>query len=62
MFNLRSSTWPKSQLRADWAYLENRIKLFLALPAAALEAKALGAKLREIGHAEGSTARRGDAA
>ncbi len=43
-------------------YLENRIKLFLALPAAALEAKALGAKLREIGHAEGSTARRGDAA
>ena len=22
MFNLRSSTWPKSQLRADWAYLE----------------------------------------
>ena len=43
-------------------YLENRIKLFLALPIAALEAKALGAKLREIGHAEGSTARRGDAA
>lgn len=43
-------------------YLENRIKLFLALPIAALEAKALDAKLREIGHAEGSTARRGDAA
>jgi arsenate reductase len=43
-------------------YLENRIKLFLALPIAALEAKALGAKLREIGHTEGSTARRGDAA
>ena len=21
MFNLRSSTWPKSQLRADWAFL-----------------------------------------
>jgi hypothetical protein len=21
MFNLCSSTWPKSQLRADWAYL-----------------------------------------
>jgi len=43
-------------------YLENRIKLFLALPIGALEAKALGAKLHEIGHAEGSTARRGDAA
>jgi arsenate reductase (thioredoxin) len=43
-------------------YLENRIKLFLALPIATLEAKALGSKLREIGHAEGSTARRGDAA
>ncbi len=43
-------------------YLENRIKLFLALPIAALEAKALGAKLREIGHTEGSPARRGDAA
>lgn len=43
-------------------YLENRIKLFLALPIEALEAKALGAKLHEIGHAEGSTARRGDAA
>lgn len=43
-------------------YLENRIKLFLALPIEALEAKALGTKLREIGHAEGSTAKRGDAA
>lgn len=41
-------------------YLENRIK-FTSLPIAKLEATALTAKLREIGHAEGSTARRGDA-
>ena len=26
MFNLRSSTWPKSQLRADWAMSENNEK------------------------------------
>ncbi|ODT92472.1 MAG: ArsR family transcriptional regulator [Sphingobium sp. SCN 64-10] len=43
-------------------YLENRIKLFISLPIDKLEATALTAKLREIGHAEGSTARRGDAA
>ncbi|MFP5410711.1 MAG: hypothetical protein ACLGG6_07025 [Gammaproteobacteria bacterium] len=24
MFNLRSSTWPKSQLRADWANMLGR--------------------------------------
>ena len=43
-------------------YLENRIRLFISLPIDKLEATALTAKLREIGHAEGSTARRGDAA
>lgn len=43
-------------------YLENRIRLFISLPIEKLEATALTAKLREIGHAEGSTARRGDAA
>jgi arsenate reductase (thioredoxin) len=43
-------------------YLENRIRLFIALPIDKLEATALTAKLREIGHAEGSTSRRGDAA
>jgi arsenate reductase len=43
-------------------YLENRIKLFLSLPIEKLEATALTAKLREIGHAEGSSIRRGDAA
>ena len=43
-------------------YLENRIKLFLALPIETLEAKTLGAKLCEIGQGEGSTARRGNAA
>lgn len=43
-------------------YLENRIQLFISLPIDKLEATALTAKLREIGHAEGSTARRGDAA
>ncbi|MCH4021886.1 arsenate reductase [Sphingomonas sp. BE270] len=42
-------------------YLENRIRLFIALPIDKLEATALTAKLREIGHAEGSTSRRGDA-
>ena len=43
-------------------YLENRIRLFISLPIDKLEATTLRAKLREIGHAEGSTARRGDAA
>ncbi|MDX3885100.1 MAG: arsenate reductase ArsC [Sphingomonas sp.] len=43
-------------------YLENRIRLFIALPIEKLEATALTAKLREIGHVEGSTARRRDAA
>ena len=43
-------------------YLENRIRLFISLPIDKLEATALTAKLREIGHTEGSTARRGDAA
>lgn len=43
-------------------YLENRIRLFISLPIDKLEATALTAKLREIGHTEGSTTRRGDAA
>ena len=30
MFNLCSSTWPKSQLRADWAYQADTVK-FVAL-------------------------------
>lgn len=43
-------------------YLENRVRLFISLPIDKLEATALTAKLCEIGHAEGSTSRRGDAA
>ncbi|WP_327754101.1 arsenate reductase ArsC [Sphingobium sp. SJ10-10] len=43
-------------------YLENRIRVFISLPIDKLETRTLTAKLREIGHAEGSTARRGDAA
>jgi arsenate reductase len=43
-------------------FLENRIFLFAMLPLEALEAVTLQAKLREIGHAAGSTAKRGDAA
>lgn len=43
-------------------YLENRIRLFISLPIDKLEKTALTTKLREIGHAEGSTSRRGDAA
>ena len=43
-------------------YLKTRISLFTALPIAKLDDLALGAKLREIGQAEGSTNRRGDAA
>lgn len=42
-------------------YLENRIKLFLALPIDKLEAVALTAKLHEIGQAD-SAVRHGDAA
>ena len=43
-------------------YLKTRISLFTALPIAKLDTLALGAKLREIGQAEGSSAKRGDAA
>jgi arsenate reductase len=43
-------------------FLENRISLFTQLPLETLEATALQARLREIGHGEGSTAKRGDAA
>jgi protein-tyrosine-phosphatase len=43
-------------------YMKTRISLFTALPLRSLEAMALGAKLKEIGQAEGSTAKRGDAA
>jgi arsenate reductase (thioredoxin) len=43
-------------------YMKTRISLFTALPLRSLDAMALGAKLKEIGHAEGSTAKRGDAA
>jgi arsenate reductase len=43
-------------------YMKTRISLFTAVPIRSLDAMALGSKLREIGQAEGSTAKRGDAA
>jgi arsenate reductase (thioredoxin) len=43
-------------------YMKTRISLFTALPLRSLDAMALTSKLREIGQAEGSTAKRGDAA
>jgi arsenate reductase len=43
-------------------YLENRIKLFLALPFDQLDAMVLRAHVREIGQIEGASTRRGDAA
>jgi protein-tyrosine-phosphatase len=43
-------------------YMKTRISLFTALPIRSLDAMALIAKLREIGQAVGSTAKRGDAA
>ena len=43
-------------------YLENRIKLFMALPFNQLDAMALKAHVREIGQTEGASSRRGDAA
>jgi arsenate reductase (thioredoxin) len=43
-------------------YMRTRISLFTALPIRSLDAMALGSKLKEIGQAEGSTAKRGDAA
>ena len=47
---------------AAFRYMKTRISLFTALPLKSLDAMALGAKLREIGQAEGSSTRRGDAA
>ncbi|MDT7533086.1 arsenate reductase ArsC [Sphingobium sp. SA2] len=43
-------------------YLENRIKLFLALPFDKLDAMALKAHVHEIGQGEGASSRHGDAA
>lgn len=43
-------------------YLENRIKLFIALPFERLDAMALRAHVHEIGQGEGASSRRGDAA
>ena len=47
---------------AAFRYLKNRISVFAALPLKSLDGVALGARLREIGHAEGSTSRRPDVA
>ncbi len=47
---------------AAFRYLTSRISVFTALPLKSLDTVALGAKLREIGHAEGSTLRRPDVA
>lgn len=43
-------------------YLENRIKLFIALPFGQLDTMALKAHVHEIGQSEGASNRRGDAA
>jgi arsenate reductase len=43
-------------------YMKTRISLFTALPIRSLDKMALGSRLREIGQAEGSTAKPGDAA
>ena len=43
-------------------YLENRIKLFIALPFERLDTMALRAHVHEIGQGEGASSRRGDAA
>lgn len=43
-------------------YLENRIKLFMALPFDQLDVMALRAHVREIGQGEGASNRRGEAA
>lgn len=43
-------------------FLENRIKLFVALPFDKLDAMALKAHIHEIGQGEGASTRRGDAA
>jgi arsenate reductase (thioredoxin) len=38
-------------------YLKNRISVFISLPIRSLDTMALGAKLREIGRLDGTTAR-----
>jgi arsenate reductase len=43
-------------------YLENRLKLFLALPIASIDRMALITKLREIGHSEGASTGRDEVA
>jgi arsenate reductase (thioredoxin) len=41
----------------SFKYLRTRLSIFLALPIASIDELALSAKLREIGHEEGETAR-----
>jgi arsenate reductase len=43
-------------------YLKTRIGVFLSLPLASIDKMALGTKLREIGHIEGSSSHRPDVA
>ena len=43
-------------------YLKTRISLFLNLPLASLDQLSLASRLRDIGHAEGATARRPEVA
>ena len=47
---------------AAFRYMKTRISLFTSLPLKSLDGMALGSRLREIGQAEGSTIKRGDAA
>ena len=51
----------KTAFETAFRYLKNRISVFIALPLASIDKLALGSRLREIGHMEGSTSSRAPA-
>ncbi|MFO0990959.1 MAG: arsenate reductase ArsC [Hyphomicrobiales bacterium] len=59
---VEGETWEKAAAFATaFRQLQSRLRVFLALPLASIDRMTLGARLRDIGAMEGSTARRGKA-
>jgi len=58
----RGEIWRRAAFRQALRYMENRIKMFVALPIGTLERSSLTARVREIGHLEGASTPRPDAA
>lgn len=58
----RGEMWQRAAFRQALAYMENRIKAFIALPIQSLNRTSLTTQVREIGHLEGASSPRPDVA